>query len=72
MGCQSSDGFKRATLAGVVLWLVAGVLRPVHAQLPVGSRVNLNFALPNVNGVAVNLRAAANGRPLLLNFWSST
>ncbi len=71
MGCQL-DVLKRATLAGVVLLLSGGVFRPAHAQLPVGSRANLNFALPNVNGVAVNLRAAANGRPLLLNFWSST
>lgn len=71
MGCRL-DVLKRAALAGVVLLLAGGVLRPAHAQLPVGRRVNLNFTLPNVNGAAVNLRAAANGRPLLLNFWSST
>lgn len=71
MGCRL-DVLKRAALAGFVLWLSGGVLRPVHAQLPVGRRVNLNFVLPNVNGAPVNLRAAANGRPLLLNFWSST
>lgn len=71
MGCRLGV-LKRVALAGFVLLLSAGVLRPAHAQLPVGSRANLNFVLPNVNGAAVNLRAAANGRPLLLNFWSST
>ncbi len=64
---------KRVVLALSLLLLPATILRPAHAQLPVGRQAPLNFSLLSMpNGNSVNVGSATRGRPLLLNFWSAT
>jgi hypothetical protein len=70
MACQSV-ALRRGVLAWSILLLSLWVLRPAHAQLPIGSVAPLNVPLLTPNGGRANVASVTRGRPFLLNFWSS-